>query len=63
MRSIISSSVTCPSVTYFNTVSHKEHDFRKNVTEYKKSVLNFFTTFVQNISLPKENSGRYYKCA
>ena len=31
MLHIILSSVTCPAVPYFPTLSHKQHDFRKNV--------------------------------
>jgi hypothetical protein len=29
MRRVILSSVTCPAITYFSTLSHKRQDFRK----------------------------------
>jgi hypothetical protein len=35
MRRIIMSSVSCLAVSYFFTLSHERHDFRKKVTEYK----------------------------
>jgi hypothetical protein len=36
---------------HFLTLSHKRHDFRKEVTEYKISALIFSTTFIWNISI------------
>jgi len=43
----------------FSALSHKGHDFRRNVTEYKMCVLIFCTTFVWNISHSKQNWARY----
>jgi hypothetical protein len=60
-RRIILSSVACPALPYFSTVSHKRHDFRKRVTEKETCVLIFSTTFIWNISQSKEDSARYHK--
>jgi hypothetical protein len=61
MCHIILSSVVCPAIQYFSTLSHKRHDFRENVIEYKMCVLIFSTPHVQNISHSKKNSARYDK--
>ena len=39
----ILSSVACPTLRYLSTLSHKRHDFRKNVTKHKMCVLIFST--------------------
>jgi len=38
MRRIILISVACQPLPYFSTLSHKRHDIRKNVAEYKMFV-------------------------
>ena len=57
------SSVVCPALQYFSTLSNKRHDFRMKVTEYEMCVLIFSTSFVRNISHSEKNSARYdQKC-
>jgi len=53
------SSVACPAQQYYSTLSHKRHDFRKNVTEHKICVSSFYTTFTCNISHSKKKWARY----
>ena len=57
----ILSSLACPALQYFSTLSHKRHDFRKKVTERKMCVLIFSTTFVRHISHSKMKWARYNK--
>jgi hypothetical protein len=60
---IILPSVACLAVPYISTLSHKQRDFGKKVTEHKEFVLIFSTTFVWNFSHYEKNSMRYYhKC-
>ena len=47
---IIMSSVVCLALPHFSTLSHEQHDYRKQkVIEITKRVLIFSTTFVWNI--------------
>jgi hypothetical protein len=58
------SSLLAPlAPTHFLTLSHKRHDFRKNVIEDKTFILIFSTNFVFDIPHSKKNLTRYcYKC-
>ena len=64
VRYIILSSVACPAVPHFSTLSHKRQDFQEKFVEHKLCGLIFFTNFVKNYSNSKKNLARYYhKCA
>jgi len=57
------SSVTCPTLQYFFTLSQKWHDFLKKVIEHKMCVLISCSTFFLNISHSKKTCMRYdLKC-
>ena len=46
VRHIILSSVACPALQYFSTLSHKRYGFRKKKNiEHKMRLLIFSTTF------------------
>jgi len=53
MRHIILSSVTCPAVQNFSTLSNKQHDLKK-IIEHKMCVL-ILSSFIGNISHSKKN--------
>jgi hypothetical protein len=52
----ILSSVTCPAVQYFSTLSHKRDDFRKNVFKNKMSFDFLYAFCVTHFSLGEELS-------
>jgi len=49
------SSVVCPALQYFSTLSHKRHDFRRNVIQHKMCVLIFSTTLSETIFILRRN--------
>jgi len=55
----VMSSVSCPALSYFSTLSHKRHDFGEKVIQHKICVWIFSTTFVWNISHSKKSWARY----
>jgi hypothetical protein len=57
----ILSSVACPAVQYFSTLSHKRHDFRKKFIEHKMCVSIFSMTLVWKIINFKNNLERQIK--
>jgi hypothetical protein len=59
VRRITLSPVACLTL-HVPTLSHKRHDFRKNVSEHKMYVLIFSITLSKNIPHSKNNSARYY---
>jgi hypothetical protein len=55
MRRVIFSSVACPAVSYFPTLSRKRHDFWKGVIKRKMCLFILTKTFVRKISQSKKN--------
>ena len=51
----ILSSVACPALQYFSTLSHKGYDFRGGIIEHKICFDFLLTTFVRNISHSRKN--------
>jgi len=57
---IMVSSVACPTLPHFFTLSHKRHDFRKKNMENVMSVLMFSKTIAWNVFHSKNNSAKHY---
>ena len=56
MHHTILSSVACPALQYFSTLSHKQHDFFLGGESLKTNcVLIFSTTFIWNIFILRRN--------
>ena len=55
------------SIIFFATLSHKRHDFRKNVTEHKMCVLIFSTNFSETFLILRRTERdmikNLYRCA
>ena len=63
MRRLIPSSVACPALRYFCTLSHKRHDFReKNVIEYEMCILLFSIAFPETFSTLRRTERDDRKC-
>jgi hypothetical protein len=53
MRCIVLSSVACPALPYFSTLSYKRHNFREK---------SYWANFVWNISHSMKNAARCHSC-
>jgi len=51
----ILSSVACPALQYFSTLSHRRYDTRKNVTEHKMCVLISSTNLSETFLVLRRN--------
>jgi len=51
MRRVTVSSVACPDLQYFSTLSHKRHDFRKSLIEHKMCVLIFLQLLSETFAI------------
>jgi len=59
MHRIMSSTVSCPALQYFSTLSHKRQYSRKSVTEHKMC-FDLLCKFYLKIFSNKKNLARYY---
>ena len=51
----ILSSLACPALQYFSTLSHKRHDFRKRIADNKMCVFIFFTQLSDTLLILRRN--------
>ena len=54
MLRIIVSSVACPAVQYFTTLSHKRHEFRKKKVIERETCFDILFNFCLKLSHSKE---------
>jgi len=57
----ILSSVACPSLQYFSSLSHKRHDFRKKKKDLKMYVLGFSATLSETFLILRRTEGDMIK--
>ena len=56
MRHVILSSVACPALLYFSTLSHKQHDFREKLLNVKCASI-FCTIFCDTFLILRRITG------